>query len=252
MDIKTLQDLHKIADQCPYDFYNAHLLADVDGFLGTGADLSPPTLLHAYRSGVFPWFNADDPICWWSPNPRCVINPSHYQPAKSLVRTAKKSPWMLSVNTAFDDVVQACSQPRKYSSDTWIHQEIKDAYQSLYHLGAAFSIEIWSGRPLGSELIGGLYGVNLGAIFFGESMFHTQTDASKMAFWGLMQLTKNSGIKLVDCQLENPHLISLGASTISRDVFLERLSQLCQTSCQGILRTLPTRQMAVAKLPNNS
>lgn len=234
--IPSLASLHTLADACPYDFQNAALMADSDGFLGTGADLSAATLLHAYRSGVFPWFDADDPICWWSPSTRCVIKPDAFTPSKSLVRTAKKQPWTLTTNLVFDDVIDACSQPRHYTSDTWIHDEMKMAYGELHRLGVAVSVEIWAGTPLDGELIGGLYGVNIGAIFCGESMFHRQTDASKVAFWGLMKLCQQTGIALVDCQLENPHLMSLGASLMPRSEFLQTLKALVRQDVTGLGR----------------
>ncbi len=230
----TLTSLHALADTCLYDFQNAALMADGDGFLGTGADLSVATLLHAYRSGVFPWFDADDPICWWSPSMRCVLVPDEFHPSKSLVRTAKKQSWTLTTNLAFDAVIDACSQPRHYTSETWIHDEMKMAYGELHRLGVAVSVEIWAGVPMTSELISGLYGVNIGAIFCGESMFHRQTDASKVAFWGLMRLCQQSGIVLVDCQLENPHLMSLGATLMPRSEFLQTLKTLVHHDVAGL------------------
>lgn len=242
---KHLANLHSIADTCPYDFGMMHLIAEPDGFLGAGADLLPSTLLHAYRSGVFPWFHHDDPICWWSPAERCVLSPDDFLPKKSLVRTAKKqSEWTLTTNLAFEQVVHACSQPRSYSQDTWIHQEMKTAYLTLHRQNAAASIEIWEGTPQQSELIGGLYGINIGAIFCGESMFHTRTDASKIAFWGLMTLAKRTGITLIDCQLENPHLMSLGAKIITREQFLSQLGTLSTTPVQGLNGQTFTLKMA--------
>lgn len=225
--------LHALADTCPFDFTGA-MAQSVDGFLGTGGDLSVPTLLHAYRSGVFPWFNHDDPICWWSPDVRCVLMPDQFTPSKSLVRTAKKQSWTLTTNLAFDAVIDACSQPRSYTDETWIGDTMKSAYADLHTLGVAVSVEIWEGVPLDSELIGGLYGVNIGAIFCGESMFHRHTDASKIAFWGLMHLCQQAGITLVDCQLENPHLMSLGAQLLPRAEFLDRLKALTQARVQGL------------------
>lgn len=230
----TLDDWHALADTCPYDFKMMHLVADPDGFLGAGADLSAATLLHAYRCGVFPWFHHDDPICWWSPPVRCVICPDEFMPAKSLKRTATKSSWQISTNTAFEQVMRACAAPRAYADDTWITGEMMDAYAHLHTLGVAVSIEIWESEIGNSELIGGLYGVNIGAIFCGESMFHTRTDASKIAFWSLMDLAKRTGIRLIDCQLENPHLMSLGAKTLPRADFLAQLDTLTTTPVQGL------------------
>ncbi|MFB6348817.1 leucyl/phenylalanyl-tRNA--protein transferase [Moraxella sp. ZJ142] len=230
----TLTQLHALADTCPYDFRAAARSSDHDGFLGTGGDLDAASLLHAYRSGVFPWFGHDEPICWWSPKSRCVLPPADFYPSKSLIRTAKKQPWRISTNLAFAAVIDACSQPRRDTSETWIHDSMKAAYQQLHKLGVAVSVEVWAGQPLHSELIGGLYGVNFGAIFCGESMFHRQTDASKIAFWALMHLAKHSGIALIDCQLENPHLMSLGAKIIDKDEFLTILDTLVTTPCTGL------------------
>lgn len=229
-----LQSLHHIADQCPYDFANMHLMANHHGFIGSGADLSTSTLLHAYRCGVFPWFDDDEPICWWSPKERCVMLPDEFTPKKSLMRTAKKQSWHITTNLAFTQVIEACSQPRAYADSTWIHQSMKTAYQKLHQLGVAVSVEVWENTPQSSALIGGLYGVNIGAIFCGESMFHRQTDASKIAFWGLMTFAKQQGITLIDCQLENPHLMSLGASVMPRQHFLSQLTSLVQQPVAGL------------------
>ncbi len=232
MPALDLADLHTIADRAAFDFGRIIDLADDDGFIGAGADLSTATLLSAYRSGVFPWFGADDPICWWSPSPRCVIDPTTFSPAKSLIRTAKK-PWYISVNHAFSDVIEACSNPRAYADSTWIHDEMKDAYTALHKMGAAVSIEVWA-EQVGGALIGGLYGVNIGAMYFGESMFHRERDASKIAFWALMRLAKMRGITLIDCQLENPHLMSLGADLMAKDEFIHKLERLSHTPADGL------------------
>lgn len=220
-----LAKLHAIADDCSFDFANARLLADDDGFLGTGADLSPSTLLHAYRCGVFPWFNAGEPICWWSPNPRCVLAPSDFVPSKTLRRTAKKHGWIVSANHDFAAVIQACSE----RPETWITQEMQHAYTQLHKLGAAVSIEVWADE-VGGTLIGGLYGVQIGALFCGESMFHTRTDASKIAFWSLTHFAQQADITLIDCQLPNPHLLSLGAVSCTKTRFLQQLDTLINTA----------------------
>jgi len=224
------------------------------GLIAMGADLAPATLLSAYCQGMFPWFNDDEPIAWWCPEPRCVIAPSEYQPSKSLRRTAKNAQWQITLNQAFAEVIQNCSLPRSYAEDTWIHEEMMEAYLHLHELGFAHSIEVWQasdntadkvndniadGDTLrdensgeGRQLIGGLYGLKIGSIYFGESMFHTVTDASKVAFWALMRLCDYSDIPLVDCQLPNPHLLSLGAQTLERQQFLELLPKL--TPQQGV------------------
>lgn len=229
----TLTQLHTLANTCQINFN--HLIAechDNDICLGIGGDLTVATLLHAYRCGAFPWFE-DEPIAWYSPNPRCVITPSDFHPSKSLTRTARKHTWTLTTNLAFDNVIHACSQPRTYSNNTWINSHMIRAYQTLHDIGVAVSVEVWADTPLDSELIGGLYGVQIGRLFCGESMFHKVTDASKIAFWGLMSLCTQQGITLVDCQLENPHLMSLGAKLINRKEFIKALPTLVNSSCQG-------------------
>lgn len=211
-----------------YDFPNPN---DIDpeghGLVAVGGDLATDTLLSAYAQGLFPWFNEDEPIAWWCPDPRCVILPSDYKPSKSLRRQAKNSRWQLTLNHAFDDVIHACSLPRSEGlpegEHTWIHAEMIDAYTELHAAGFAHSIEVWDEQQ---QLIGGLYGLKIGNIYFGESMFHHATNASKLAFWGLMQLCAQSQVALVDCQLPNAHLMSLGASTLPRDHFLPRLNEL--------------------------
>lgn len=215
-----------------YDFPTPN---DVDsdglGLVAMGGDLAPQTLLSAYAQGLFPWFNEDEPIAWWSPEPRCVIDPIHYQPSKSLRKQARNSRWQLTVNKAFDEVIHACSLPRSdglndnqiEGEHTWIHQEMIEAYSQLHAHGFAHSVEVWDEHH---QLIGGLYGLKIGAIYFGESMFHTASNASKIAFWGLMRLCAETKVALVDCQLPNDHLLSLGASTLSRDNFLVELETL--------------------------
>lgn len=245
---QKLTQLHLLADACAYDFAAAARHGDEE-FLGTGADLEPSTLLHAYRSGVFPWFGADEPICWWSPKVRCVLAPSDFQPSKSLMRTAKKQPWTITTNQAFDQVMLACSQPRSYTDDTWIHSEMIEAYSQLHQLSAASSIEVWAGAPQLSELVGGLYGVSLGAIFCGESMFHTRTDASKIAFWALMHFSRLFGIALIDCQMSNPHLMRLGATSMPKAEFLDKLGHLVMQPSTGLNDTqyqLSTQELLAA------
>lgn len=220
----TLYDLHRLAHACIYRFPPP---CDDAGLVGLGGDLLPSTLIYAYLNGLFPWFNKDEAIAWWNPNPRCVIFPSEYRPAKSLVRTAKKhKDWHISLTLDFDAVVHNCSLPRAYSDDTWIHDNIKQSYHLMKELGVGYSIEIWDGIPQQSELVGGLYGLKIGGCAFGESMFHKRTDASKLAFWGLNRLCLLTGVRMIDCQLPNEYLMGLGATLISRDLFLEKLAIL--------------------------
>lgn len=243
----TLTQLHQLAQTCPFDFGQTLSRLDKDTiYLGSGADLSPATLLHAYCCGVFPWFEDDEPICWWSPNPRCVIEPIKFIPSKSLLRCAKKQPWIITANLAFADVIQACSEPRAYAKDTWITQSMQQAYNELHALGVAVSIEVWQGVPRQSALIGGLYGLNIGSLFCGESMFHRVTDASKVAFWALMVLCCHGQIRLVDCQLENAHLMSLGATLIERDDFRRQIVSLTTTAPKKALNHVA--QMTMAEL----
>ena len=190
-----------------------------EGLVAIGGDLSAATLLAAYRHGIFPWFAADEPICWWSPDPRCIIEPQTFIPSKSLVRSLKKYHYQLKIDSAFADVITQCAAPRDYSHDTWINSQIIESYINLHRLGIAHSVEIWDD----SELIGGLYGLSLGRAFFGESMFNRRVDCSKMAFYGLMLLGAEQDCRWVDCQLPNDHLMSLGAITIPRSQFLQSL-----------------------------
>ena len=201
------------------------------GIVAVGGDLSPETLISAYAQGLFPWFNEDDPIAWWCPEPRCVMVPKDYKPSKSLRKQAGRSRWQLTLNQAFDDVIHACSLPRSggindtlpEGEHTWIHDEMIEAYTKLHEQGFAHSVEVWDET---GQLIGGLYGLKIGSIYFGESMFHRASNASKLAFWGLMRLCEQSKVELVDCQLPNDHLLSLGAEILPRAKFLLELDTL--------------------------
>ncbi|MEK6219442.1 MAG: leucyl/phenylalanyl-tRNA--protein transferase [Psychrobacter cryohalolentis] len=209
------------------------------GIVAIGGDLAPETLISAYAQGLFPWFNDDEPIAWWCPEPRCVMQPTDYQPSKSLRKQANRSRWQLTLNQAFDEVIHACSLPRSNGVNddlnesqpegehTWIHDEMIEAYTELHAQGFAHSIEVWDDK---GTLVGGLYGLKIGGIYFGESMFHIASNASKLAFWGLMRLCEQSNVNLVDCQLPNDHLMSLGAITLSRTEFLAQLDILISNS----------------------
>lgn len=192
------------------------------GFICIGADLTPSTLFEAYTHGLFPWFNEDEPICWWSPEPRCIIEPQAFRPSKSLLRTMKKQDYHITVNQAFDRVMRCCSLPRNYTNETWISEDIIQGYCDLFDAGYAYSIEVWNEQIL----IGGLYGVTIGKGCFGESMFSTETDVSKMAFYTLMLIGQENQLPWIDCQLVNDHLLSLGASTISRQQYLKSLKNV--------------------------
>lgn len=197
------------------------------GLVAVGGDLASETLISAYAQGLFPWFNEDEPIAWWCPEPRCVMLPTDYQPSKSLRKQAHRERWQLTLDQSFDEVIHACSLPRSddlpEGEHTWIHEEMIEAYTKLHAQGFAHSIEVWDDK---NQLIGGLYGLKIGNIYFGESMFHRASNASKLAFWGLMRLCAQSNVALVDCQLPNEHLMSLGATTLPRAEFLSQLDTL--------------------------
>jgi len=191
-----------------------------EGLLAYGGDLSANRLLLAYKSGIFPWYNFNDPILWWSPNPRSVLFTNEFILRKSLKKRMKH--FEIRYNTAFAQVMQECGKiPRKGQDGSWIIPEIIDAYSVLHDMGYAHSIEAWQE----GELVGGLYGVCIGKMFFGESMFAKVRDASKVAFAHLIDNLKKEGYEIIDCQIPSPHLKSLGAREISRDDFLQILNE---------------------------
>lgn len=198
-------------------------LAEPNGLLAAGGDLSPTRLLAAYRRGIFPWFAAGDPVLWWSPDPRMVLFPSALKISRSLRKTLRNAPYTVRLDTAFDQVIAACAAtPRPGQSGTWITAGMQDAYGRLHALGYAHSVETWrDGR-----LIGGLYGIALGGAFYGESMFAHATDASKIAVAHLCRYLDRRGFGIIDCQMETAHLASLGARPIPRDDFVSRLALL--------------------------
>ena len=190
--------------------------ADADGLLAIGGDLSSERLLLAYRSGIFPWFNEEDPICWWSPDPRFVLYPPEIRISKSMQVVFKKDIFQFTTNTAFKAVITNCQNVyREGQGGTWITDEMKAAYIELHRLGFAHCAEAW----IGDELVGGLYGIRLGNIFFGESMFSHCSNASKFAFISYVRQLEKENVQLIDCQLHTNHLESLGARMISRADF---------------------------------
>jgi leucyl/phenylalanyl-tRNA---protein transferase len=198
-------------------------LEDPNGLIAIGGDLSTKRLLEAYSNGIFPWFSEDDPIMWWSPNPRMVLFPAELKVASSLKKTIRKQPYHLTINTAFREVITACSKVRRPDqAGTWINQDMIDAYCALHHLGHAISSESW----LNNQLVGGCYGVIIGQMFYGESMFHTQTDASKIAFVNLVNYLKTKQVGMIDCQMKTPLLTRFGGREIPREVFSQTLSKL--------------------------
>jgi len=203
-------------------------LPDPNGLLAIGGCLSEQRLLAAYRQGIFPWYNPGEPILWWSPDPRMVLFPEDLKISRSLKKLFRKEKFQVSFDQAFEQVIAACAAPREGSSGTWISQEIKEAYLGLHQTGIAHSAEAW----LGGDLVGGLYGVALGRVFFGESMFHRVTDASKVAFVKLAGHLQRCGYRLIDCQIRSSHLVSLGAREIPRNDFIELLDQYCSLSAE--------------------
>ena len=197
--------------------------ADNSGFLAIGGDLSKERLLLAYRSGIFPWYNEEDPICWWSPDPRFVLFPAELKISKSMSQVIKKEHFQFTINQSFSEVIANCKNVyREGQPGTWISDEMKVAYINLHQLGYGHSAEAW----LNGKLVGGLYGIRLGRIFFGESMFSLQSNASKFAFINYVQLLQKENVQLIDCQLHTPHLESLGARMIERAAFKEYLELL--------------------------
>ena len=217
-------------------------MAEEDGLLAIGGDLSLPRLLLAYSSGLFPWSNEGDPLLWWSPDPRCIFEPGAMRVSRSLAKTLRQGRYQVSYNKAFDRVIENCARLRvEDGTGTWINANLHRAFVELHRLGYAHSVECWQG----GELVGGLYGLCLGRCFFGESMFHLERDASKVALLHLVRRAEALGFELVDCQLSNEHLLSLGASLITRAEFLHRLIK------GGVLSS--TRQAACSiELPPQS
>jgi leucyl/phenylalanyl-tRNA--protein transferase len=197
-------------------------LREPNGLLAAGADLSPARLLDAYVRGIFPWFNEEEPPLWWSPDPRMVVFASERRVTRSLRRVIRSGRFRVTMDTAFADVVEGCAAPRLDQDGTWITPQIFEAYSALAKLGYAHSVETWEE----GELVGGLYGVAIGRMFFGESMFARRSDASKVAFVSMLAQLEAWGMPLVDCQVPTPHLASLGGREIPRPAFLEQVRLL--------------------------
>jgi len=198
-------------------------LIDPNGLLAAGGDLSAERLLSAYRHGIFPWYSAGQPILWWSPDPRMVLWVKEFKMARSLRKRVRQRRFDVRSDTAFSQVVEACATtPRHGQFGTWITPHMIDAYVDLYNRGYAHSVEAWRN----GELVGGLYGLHLGRVFFGESMFALETDASKVALAALITVLRQLMVELVDCQQETDHLATLGAKAIDRDEFAQHLDRL--------------------------
>ncbi len=201
-------------------------LHEPNGLLCSGGTLAPPIILAAYTKGIFPWFSAGQPVLWWSPDPRMVLIPSHCRVTKSLAKTIRSDKFETRFDTAFTEVIRACAAPRESGGGTWIVEGIQSAYTALHRLGYAHSVETWRD----GELVGGLYGIALGRVFFGESMFSRETDASKVALVALVEKLKADGFELIDCQQETRHLASMGAAPITRREFTAKLKELISAS----------------------
>lgn len=197
-----------------------------NGLLAWGGDLAPARLLNAYRAGIFPWYSDGQPFLWWSPAPRCVIFPGKVYLSSRTRRRYNSGVYRLTVDRAFTAVVAGCSEPRSYENGTWITREMLDAYTRLHQMGHAHSLEVWEDELL----VGGIYGLVLGSVFYGESMFSRRTDASKIALVALCRQLERMGFGLLDCQVGNPHLFSMGAEEISRVTFEALLAELTGVS----------------------
>jgi leucyl/phenylalanyl-tRNA---protein transferase len=197
-------------------------LTEPNGLLAAGGDLTPERLLEAYKRGIFPWSADDEPMLWWSPDPRMVLFVDELRVSRSLRRRVRAREFRVTADLAFRDVVAGCADPRRDADGTWITAEVADAYGELHRRGQAHSIETWAG----DTLVGGLYGVNIGRMFYGESLFARASDASKIALAFLVRQLARWGFEMIDCQMSTAHLASLGAREIPRRVFLSRLGTL--------------------------
>ena len=204
-------------------------LRSPNGLLCAGGDLSPERIVDAYAHGIFPWFSEGDPILWWSPDPRMVLFPEELRVSRSLRKASTRGPYEVRCDTAFREVMEACAEPRANQSGTWIVPEMVAAYTALHERGLAHSVEAWRE----GELVGGLYGVALGKVFFGESMFARATDASKVALVHLAERLRGRDYRLIDCQQATPHLASLGAREIPRAAFAQVLRESIQYPPSG-------------------
>ncbi len=206
-----------------YGFPSPYLALDEpNGLLAFGGDLSPVRIINAYRHGIFPWYGPGEPILWWSPSPRAVFIPETFTPAKSLKKYQKKVSFRVSINHATDQVIDYCAQTRP-AEQTWLNADMRNAYKSLAAIGVCHSVEVWNQSD---ELVGGLYGLSFGRLFCGESMFSLETNASKVALWHFCEHFSRHHGELIDCQVMNPHLASLGAIEIGRQDFLQQVTKL--------------------------
>jgi len=194
-------------------------MRDPNGLLAIGGDLSLTRLIRAYSQGIFPWYNPDEPILWWSPDPRAVLLPDQMRISRSLGKTIRKADYAVTLDTVYRRVLESCAAPRANARGTWLGPSMRDAYELLHYRGYSHSVEVWRN----GELIGGLYGVAIGEVFFGESMFSRASDASKIGLYWLVEQLKAWRFQLIDCQVASSHLASLGAQEVSRERFLNLL-----------------------------
>ena len=206
-----------------------HALLEPPGLLAAGGDLSPARLLAAYERGVFPWYSAQQPILWWSPDPRMVLFPQEFKCSRSLRKTLRNGPYTTRADHAFGATIRACAAPRRGGPDTWLNKDMIASYEQLHELGFSHSIETYEA----GRLAGGLYGIQLGQVFFGESMFSLGRDASKVALARLVEECRARDIHLIDCQVASSHLASLGAREVSRDRFVALLQRYARRSPIG-------------------
>lgn len=204
-------------------------LIEPNGLLAVGGDLTAKRLINAYKSGIFPWYEKDQPILWWSPNPRSVLKPEWLHISRSLKKTLKQKLFHITYDKQFNQVIQACREPRAYSDDTWITNQMINAYINLHKLGHAHSVEVWKD----DQLVGGLYGIAMGRVFFGESMFSLYNNASKVALCYLVTKLQSLNFQLIDCQVHSAHIASLGAKEIPRTNFLNILNDLIDNPLQS-------------------
>lgn len=210
-----------LADNTPFPPVE-RALRSPDGLLAAGGDLSASRLLEAYRHGIFPWFNPGEPILWWSPDPRMVLIPGEFRISRSLARVLRNKEFEVRCDTAFERVMRGCASPRSGQNGTWIHEDMIAAYCALHRLGHAHSVEAW----MDGRLVGGVYGVSAGLMFYGESMFSRVSNASKVALAHLVGQLERWHFGMIDCQMKTPHLASLGAREIPRSEFIARLQEL--------------------------
>lgn len=200
-----------------------HALTEPDGLLAIGGDLQPDRLLEAYRKGIFPWYSEGQPLMWWCPDPRCVLFPGELKISRSLKKSLRNNNYEITFDQAFAEVMKSCAAPRRDSDETWITPVMIKNYQLLHESGSAHSVECWDK----DKLVGGLYGITIGKIFFGESMFSRKPDTSKICFVHLQRLLESRSYALIDCQIYSDHLHSLGAKLITRNKFIHILNQYC-------------------------